>query len=457
MAGLSDFGQRVAPPPATPVQLPLASPREDLSRTGLTAENIYELFLTIHKTGPTPLHLKALGVSSITETTLDELLPNAHLPPVSWKQHPGATGGSTTFLSSSPVATLSNGYCKPGHDVYFARAKELLYENEEAYRTIRREPCPPDRPLVRLAHFRKFWDALSQMAGYWDTSQDQFNSSAAGEDRGAMELDQPGSQTKTASYTGHRIAAGKDMPFVYREDAVFAFVEGVAMAFRCKVEKPRSEAKVKLHNLLIPLQQTANVYRYPRDNMQARRGILEGPILGIHCTHQMVFRRPEEVQGQGQGELANFLRELGLMLSIAEKRSREGQTEPTPGESEWWLTKPRWGGAPDVAEIGIAEDAPKEAELRLPDAQVDPSNGGEPSSGRVGTERASRRQEPGSTSGDSEGAARGRKRTKRSNAIECWMNLQPSQSSWDKNIHYKKIGWDQQDTHDNVCTISTHI
>ena len=467
------------PLPATLVQLPVGPSNEALRRKEYTAGQILEHFLTVHKTGPTVQHAQALNVSSATDVTLEELLPENHLPPASWQDDPKISGGSKPSQSAPrSVITLSNGANKPGHDVYFARARELLFDKDEAFRTIRREQGLNDKPLVRLAHFRKFWDALSLMADYWDTSQDQYTNGTTNENKATMDLDQ---SDKSTSYTGRRIGTGREMPPRYRDDTVFAFVETVAFAFRCKIDRPRTEPKLKFHNLLIPLLQTGSVYRYPKDSQAARKGILEGPLLGIQCTNQMVFRRPDEAkEAVGQGDLANFLREIGLMLSIAEKRSREGRTEPPPGESEWWLTKPRWGGAPDVGEIGISEEAPKELEFKLPfletldnlerdtsslEASISSSSkrGPVPISAPIGrttggaADRTSRRQQQdprssgaGAGGDDSEGSAKGRKRTKRSTAIDSWKNLQPSTSSWEKNIIYKQIGRHKAATHDDV-------
>lgn len=455
---------------------------EVLRRKEYTAGQIFEQFLTIHKTGPTVQHAQALNVSSASEVTLEELLPTDHLPPASWQDDPKTAGGSKPFQSApKSVITLSNGTQKPEHDVYFARAKELLVDNDEAFRTIRREPGLNDRPLVRLAHFRKFWDALSLMADYWDTSQDQYTNGTTDENKETMGPVQSDTPAKLTSYAGRRIGTGREMPPRFRDEAVFTFVETIGFAFRCKVDRPRTEPKLKVHNLLIPLLQTGSVYRYPRDSQAARKGLLEGPLLGIQCTNQMVFRRPDEAQETvGQGDLANFLREIGLMLSIAEKRSREGRTEPPPGESEWWLTKPRWGGAPDVGEIGISEEAPKELEFKLPfletldnlerdnsslAASISSSTkrGPVPISAPVGrttggaADRAFRRQQQdsspssaGAGGDDSEGSAKGRKRTKRSTAIDSWKNLQPSTSSWEKNVIYKQIGRHKAATHDDV-------
>ncbi|MCJ1470693.1 hypothetical protein MMC07_009340 [Pseudocyphellaria aurata] len=472
----ADVRQRAPPAPATPVKLPSHPPREALGIATHTAQEISELFLKIHKTGPTIRHVQALNICSVTEAALEQLVPKDHLPSTSWRQDPSTSGGSNVFPASLPVTPiLSNGSPVPGHDVYFIRAKELSFDNEDAFRAIERKPALPGRPTIRVAHFRKFWDGLSQMADYWDTSLDEYRNNDAATDQEAMDIDQlrtdadsaergdADKSSKKPDYVGRRIGTGKDMPPRHRDDVVFAFVEAIASAFRCKVEKPRMEPKIKLHNLFIPLPQTGNVYRYPRDSQQARRGVLEGPLMGMQCTNQTVFCRPEEASGEGQGESANLLREVGVMLSIANKRSREGQTEPDSRAGKWWVSKPRWGGGPG-GETGILEESQdaKEPEPKL-SSSCAPGLADEgkkttcepqPPIRRGGSDRFLRKQEPGSSKEDCEGSAKGRKRTKRSNAVESWKTLQPAQSTWDKNVVYKQIGKPKSATCDDIYIVS---
>ena len=458
---------REAPAPATPIQLPLGPPRAFLGRADYTAQEIAQLFLTIHKTGPTIEHIQALNVGSITEVALEQLIPKDHLPPLSWLEDPSTTGGSNVFPAPLPSKIrLSNGAVVPGHDVYFPRVKELLVDNEDAFRYIDRQPASPSRPAVRIAQFRRFWDGLSQMADYWDTSLDQYTSSTADTVEGAMKVGQSptesasvkeggeGSQgTQKQSYTGRRLGTGKDMPSKYRDDTIFSFIETIAFAFRCRVEKPRMEPKIKLHNLFIPLAQTATVYRTSKDGQIARRGIMEGPLMGIQCSNQTIFHRPEEVPGQGQGETANLLREIGLMLSIAQKRSREGQKEPEPTEGQWWVSKPRWGGKAG-GEIGVSEEIQESKEMDsdfglafLKERNDERRAKGESSkAGKMAEERLPRR----STREESESSNKGRKRTKRSNAMDNWKNLQSVPSTWDKHIIYQRVGKDKRSAFDDV-------
>lgn len=270
--------------------------------------------------------------------------------------------------------------------------------------------------------FRKFWDNLQLMSMYWDTSQDYYENNPSDSAPDVMDIDKLYAQIKASEeskdeksnqrYNGYRIGTGRDMPARFREDAVFAFVETVAFSFRCRAERPRIEPKVKLQNILIPLPQAGIVYRCPRDRNQAKRGILEGPLMAIQCSNQTSFRRPEDVHGEGQGEISIILREIGLMLSVAQKRARDGQGEPEPGEGEWWVTKPRWGGGPG-GEVQNTEDNNEE---------------------------------------DPEGSSKGKKRPKRSDAfaLRNWKSLQPGPSKWDKGILHLQIGKDKNVPEDDV-------
>lgn len=464
---------RVAPAPPTPVQLPLVPSPSALSPANHTVSEISQLFLKIHKTGPSIEHIKALNIGSVTEISLEQLLPEGHLPPRAWQADHDTADGSIIVPAPPPsTRTLSNGTPQPSHDIFSSRSKELLVDNEDAFRLIERKPALEGKPSVRLAYFRKFWDGLSQIADYWDTTLEEYTNNATNINQDTMEIDQPQPKAKAAKdennildenekqeYTGRRIGTGKDMPSKHREDTVYSFVEAIAFAFRCRVEKPRMEPKVKLHNLFIPLLQTGTVYRYPKDAQQARRGVLEGPVMAIQCSNQTIFNRPGEFEGIGQSEVANLLREVGLMLSIAQKRFRDGDKEPSADEASWWISKPRWGGGAG-GEIGLSEEntASKEVEYKLPFMHDSHSGGkSKPDSmdlnkPSVGSDRSSRKQDSTSTREDSEGSAKGRKRTKRSSAVANWRSLQPAPSTWEKNILYKPVGKPKTAPFDDVSS-----
>lgn len=53
------------------------------------------------------------------------------------------------------------------------RSKELFFKNEDAFAALTRKPGAGQVP-PRLAHFRKFWEGLDNMAYYWDNSLDEY-------------------------------------------------------------------------------------------------------------------------------------------------------------------------------------------------------------------------------------------------------------------------------------------
>jgi hypothetical protein len=75
--------------------------------------------------------------------------------------------------SGSAVTLLSNGRRKPDHNEFFVRARELLFNNDDAFSTLTRKGSR-GQVALRLAHFRKFWEGLDNMAYYWDNSLDEY-------------------------------------------------------------------------------------------------------------------------------------------------------------------------------------------------------------------------------------------------------------------------------------------
>ena len=94
-----------------------------------------------------------------------------HLPPLDWLRPPEHI--DLLMSSGSAVPLLSNGRRKPDHNEFFVRARELLFRNEDAFSTLTRKGGRGQVPL-RLAHFRKFWEGLDNMAYYWDNSLDEY-------------------------------------------------------------------------------------------------------------------------------------------------------------------------------------------------------------------------------------------------------------------------------------------
>ncbi len=107
------------------------------------------------------------------ETLLSSLSNNAEsfLPPRSWLNPPGEQ--EATLSQASTATLLSNGRRVPDQKEFHIRARELLFKNADAYSTLTRKRVG-DHPPLRLAHFRKFWEGLDNLAYYWDTSLDEY-------------------------------------------------------------------------------------------------------------------------------------------------------------------------------------------------------------------------------------------------------------------------------------------
>ena len=262
------------------------------------------------------------------------------------------------------------------------------------------------------------------MAEHWDTSLDKYSDNKDTEGKSAMDIDELRSEVTEAepkmetdqgedlkkTYSGRRTGTGRDMPGKHREDTVFAFVETLTWAFRCRLEQPHSQQKLMLQGTMIPILHAASVHRVPKDVREARRGVAEGPMLGVFCREQTSFRSHDEAEGEGKQEILDLLRETGLMLMLAQKRAREGKEEELPGKGKWWANAPRWGGGAG-GELGDADE-----EIT-----------------------------GGSTSSESS-----RKRFKKASRMDAWKSLQPPSSIWERGVTYQQIGKDKSSEYDDV-------
>ncbi|KAL9120199.1 MAG: hypothetical protein Q9187_003242, partial [Circinaria calcarea] len=102
----------------------------------------------------------------------------------------------------------------------------------------------------------------------------------------------------TYTYTGHRLSTGSQMPESYRLDLIRTFVEPLLWSFGLLAEPPRSQPRLQIQYLLIPVRHSAVIYRNPMDRARARAGWLEGPIMGVHCREDIVSRGDTESFGR---------------------------------------------------------------------------------------------------------------------------------------------------------------
>lgn len=368
----NDQEPREPPPPPTPLEFPrlYAPGTEDVSI--LSKEEITKLFSSFPRNGPSMNYISALNIRVTHNVGLEQLLSSDYLPPSTWLTETVPSDDSdlaSTQTHSSKV--LSNGASIPDHAVFYKRAKELLLTNDVAFAFLQRKPQVSPGPPVRVIHFRKFFEHLLGMAEFWDTSLDKyitpreshrtslrsisrsglrslsrspFRKRSRSPSYRAVLTSPPDSPSEETSYTGRRIGCGVNMPIAYREDTVCAFVQTIAWAFKCSVERPKSEPKLQIGGMIMPITQTASVYRNPRDPEKAKKGVLEGPLMGIQCRNMHSFKKEGEREGEARGEVLDFLKETGLAIMIAQKRLREGTTEQTKWKGKWWVEQRRWGG-----------------------------------------------------------------------------------------------------------------
>lgn len=403
---------REPPPPATPLNFPAYTPTGyHASSDHPSREGLAKLFTSLKKPSDvTARHIDALQIRVTRDVPLQELVPRGFLPPPNWNESPATL---PAYESVRPECQLSNGSKAPGHEIYYVRLQELLFDNDAAFRRVLRQPPRPGQQSVTPAHFRKFWVNLELMSEYWDTSLDDETGSPTKEAvPSAMETDHKDSENgpdKRApkSYRGRRMGTGSQMPELYRDDTVRYFVETIAWAFGCQVTPPRTPPRLSMQNCLLPVRHNSLVYRSPTDRQRARQGLVEGPLLAIQCRPDTCFRSADEGVGEGVAEKLDLLREIGAMLLLGQQRAREGQEEKSPGEGEWWTTKARWGG-------GAGGEVANQAEN---------SDEGPPP------------------------AKRGRRKE---NALESYKALHPPAGTWEKKVTYLRIGKDLNSESDTV-------
>ncbi|KAF2495167.1 hypothetical protein BU16DRAFT_618027 [Lophium mytilinum] len=180
LAGRHDATKERAPPSKpSPVAFPSFPPEPSASReppkwTKGDASDLTARFAAIRKPSDvTAEHLALLNVTCEPPGDFESLLstsPNglSFLPPASWLE-PIPEGVEV----DAPDRVLSNGRKPLDRKEFYIRAKELYYTNEDAFSVLTRSP-KLNQPAPRLAHFRRFWEGLDNMAYYWDTSLDEY-------------------------------------------------------------------------------------------------------------------------------------------------------------------------------------------------------------------------------------------------------------------------------------------
>ncbi|KAF3491168.1 uncharacterized protein GIQ15_00685 [Arthroderma uncinatum] len=478
--------ERDPPPPPTTLQFPdygNFSSTRPLDET--SCDVLYRLLARAKKPSDiTDEYLTAFNIEVVPNVDASEIVPDHDLkskPPYQWSEYSAGEGEEPT---DAPVF-MSNGAPFPDKTKYSHLREELLFDNEDVFRSLARLDPLPGHKKLRIAHARKFWTALQHAAQYWDASYDNYyekstdsemsgdatdnatanghgNSGILGEAmnnplENKMDIDdenvhkqqpvtipqlKPKNLDDNRRYKGRRIGTGSGMPDSVREEILRGLVEMVAWSLGCQIKLPTMPPRLAVKDLLFPVRQSFSVSRIPQDRQEARKHILEGPVLVAQCRAETQFY--DDASGQRYVEKCDVLREVAGMLLLAQERARENVVEVKPGDGKWWTTTPRWGGLPNDGPVG--EPIPTGPEQQT---EATPSNAA-PKSEAATNKRTRHDRSPISY-------RRGLTGNRKVSMIEKWKTVQPGPSLWDKRVKYMKIGADADSPFDDVFMISSII
>ncbi|OCK79934.1 hypothetical protein K432DRAFT_382629 [Lepidopterella palustris CBS 459.81] len=489
LAGQHDAKKERDPPSLpTPVTFPsFVPPVPSLSGippawSGGCSPSLFTRFINLRTPSDVDIDtLTTLNVSFKSECDFETLLSTlpdgpSYLPPKSWLESPEGRDSPEPASSEPQNRLLSNGRKPPDRKDFYTRVKELYFKNEDAFAVLTRVG-KSGQPPPRLAHFRRFWEGLDNMAYYWDDSLDEYippkPEETTNSETTSMNLDEPRKKVKTAAeppeepsfptqqstaasshsivsssslpartqppkvpssqlsppskpvgiipgtYRGNRIGNGAEMPDQYRLDTVRSFLEPIAWAFGLTFAPHRRPPALAIKTMRFPVRMNTVAWRAPADRMKARSGWLEGPVFGVQCRPDTAFGTSGSLEAES---VLDIIRELGGLFLLAQERAREGKAEKKPGEGKWWVTEPRWGGGPggEVGEGSGGSDAPIEKEDEKP--------------------------------GRSRPSAKERRKL---SAAEAWKVLKPGSGVWDPKIAYEAIGRNRSVDWDEVFMVSS--
>jgi len=354
-----DNKPRKPPPPATPLSFPRHEPK-DISSDGKDVElDVLTLFQTLRPNARfTPVYVSALNLHVNRDVPLTQLFQEQYLPLPLWRQGAPEAIVESTGYSAHPKV-LNNGLPGPRYEHYSAFVEELLLDNEDVFYTVERRKPEQNRTHVRMVHFRRFYQELHVVAGYWDTSLDDVSppkeetppkspstapTTAPTTSGNTASLSSPPPTNPELTYMGRRISTGSDLPPSFQHRLICEFINPIIRAFGCHFDTPRSQPYLCLQNLRIPVGLAGMIYRSPKERPTSDKESLEGPLMVIQA-------RPQTKFGDGNSSMAilDILKEVACMLLIAQYRAREGKTEVIDNANKWFVTKPRWGGGTGVA------------------------------------------------------------------------------------------------------------
>lgn len=411
-AKAADAHPRPAPARPRPLDFPHYQVHGDIEAAQQYARDLNRLFLGLEK-GVSPLDIEGLNITLLGEVPLDRMVPEGYLPPKAWFEDP-----STTIQLSSAEEVITNpnsGKGRPGHKEFHTPAKELRYHNDVCFDSIPGRLGGKGPGPVKLSHTSKFYQNLLLMAESWDTSKDHYT------------MDEEGKEM----YTGRRYGAGHEMPPHYREDTISAFVELCAWPFQCNIQLPRLSVNRNLqfqdrYFLIHGIMST--VCRNSTDRQKARRGILEGPLVGIQCRNATEFRTARDRVGEGKEEILHHLLEVGAAVLLAQKRAREGKKEDKPWNDKYWTNAKRR----HLGELGgYRQDFETDVKARM-EIQAD-EFGLDPMDGVKMEKKISKAKYRGKNAKDA-------KKTTYVGPHLAYWNTKPPESLWEPKVEYRMIG-----------------
>jgi hypothetical protein len=481
-------------PPLPPTKLDFPNHHREYGFNPLTSASSLELFnllCSIKKPSDiTPQFLQTLNLSVAPDVTFQDLLPST------------AKGGHN---ASNPGPIHRDRLSQTLH--------ELRSDHSTAFREVVRLPPLPGQSRIRLSHTRKFWTGLEKMSQYWDcsmdnlyeipdTEEDESTSSSSedtdvkmsgtdyqvqdkpadpdtkGSDNGiATSAENPTKAQTKQAYKGRRLSTGSAMPPGHRDETVSALVESVVWAFNCQVRSPSLPPRLSVRSLLFPVRQSFIVGRVPREKDVARKGVLEGPIMGICCRVETSFHTSPSLEGVGEADqsctteewksILDLSREVAVMLLLAQERARDGKPEGRPGEGKWWTTTPRWGGGPGglmESEILSGEALSEESAPTPPVALAKNAKGNEeavddcspaPEAERAKSPTVRQKRKANGDIASSGAQAKARSSTSKQAQAERWRALKPGPGIWDKKMKYLRIGAGEGGLDDQIFMVTS--
>ncbi|WEW57903.1 hypothetical protein PRK78_003370 [Emydomyces testavorans] len=471
--------ERNPPPAATSPDFPAYVP-DSASWSGNepSCDKLHQLLSKLRRPQDlSPEYLKALNLRVESDVLPTDLIPEdslQSLPPFQWEEESEQSETPATAPAIAAKNLMSNGSPFPDKEKYNLLRRELLFDNDDAFRTLSRLELLPGRPKIRLTHSRKFWTGLEHIAQYWDASLDQYIEHSAPEPSAAgarssndqtqnkdgavkepfedtMDIDRDVANKNTNSnpvmpelesskpkmtYKGRRIGTGKNMPESIREETIRGFMEMIAWSFGCQISIPTIPPRLFVKGLLFPVRQNFIISRVPQDRQIARKGVLEGPVLFSQCRSDIEFHDPNDGSQSRYPEICDLLRETAAMLLFAQERSREGATETKPGDGKWWATEPRWGGSP-------RDDPPGDQETNKSKLKDKGKTSGPEAEASDGKRSKHDRRFLSHRRG---GSSQSRKRS----MSDQWKVVQPGPSLWDRKMRYMQIGKPKDSPFDDV-------